>query len=318
MFGFNTRNVTGHYKLDLAKPWDNVVACKLAELSASEKKRQISLDTKDLSQNGNRECWRNETLNGVPFQYDPMEFMIPLEGVLELDFISYVRPPSKATPVSEIHFNDLLNALEKEFQTCQSNYILHQSKSKGASNSKNRPVQETETWSAKMALIWLRKISLTFYVEVPQMKRLFTVFDTSEDQREAFVILWPRLVDEENSHEMLDHFSDSDNQILRYRLGHLSLFNPISPDGKYDLDLAIHEQAAVAKLLLLLSVREPGRNLENESYNGKPIEIPKEWLTDPPTAGILKLRYITDNPATAMMDLRRSLAEQVLGWAFAD
>jgi len=317
MFGFNTRNVTGHYKLDLGKPWDNVVACKLAELSASERKRQISLDTKDLSQNGNRECWRNETLGGMPFQYDPMEFIIPVEGILELDFISYVRPPSKATPVSEIHFDILLDALKKEVQTCRSSYVPPP-KSRGTSHSKDRSKVENDKWSATMALIWLRKISLTFYVEVPQMKTLFTVFDTSEDQREAFVILWPRLVDEENSHEMLSHFSDSDNQILRYRLGHLSLFNPISPDGNYDLDLAVHEQAAVAKLLLLLSVREPGRNLENESYNGKPLEIPKEWLTEPPTEGMLKLRYITENAATAMMDLRRSLAEQVLGWAFAD
>ena len=41
-------------------------------------------------------------------------------------------------------------------------------------------------------------------------------------------------------------------------------------------------------------------------------------MTELPQSGIFCLRYITETPACAMMDLRRSLAEQVLGWSFED
>ena len=117
---------------------------------------------------------------------------------------------------------------------------------------------------------------------------------------------------------MLRHFEKDEQQQLRHRLGHLALFNPIFPDGSYRLDLGYHEQASVAKLLLLLSVREPGENIENETFNGKECEIPKEWLVKLPSSGVLCLMYTTEKEEDAMMDLRRSLAEDVLGWSFSE
>jgi len=292
MFSFNTRNVTGHFKLDLEDPWHNVIACKLAELSVTEKKRQLSLDMKDLSQKGNRQCWRNELYNGEPFVYNPMKFIIPNQGILELDFASFVRPPSKATPITQERFAYVLQLVQQAIDEC---------------------VEDDEA-----ALIYLRKNSLTFYLDCAQMQQIFASFDEKADQIEAFVILWPRLVDEENSHEMLKHFSNESAQILRNRLGHLALFNPMQPDGKYELDLAVHDQAAVAKLLLLLSVRESGRNLQHETFNGHRLEIPKEWLAELPKDGLLNMHYVTERPEFALADLRRSLSEQVLGWSFAD
>merc|ERR1711988_233529 len=97
MFAFNPRNPTGHYKLDLSHPWHNLLACLLAESSAAEKQRQKSLGLKDLSQKGNNECWRNETYEGEAFEYSPLTFQVPATGILELDYATFVRPPSKAT-----------------------------------------------------------------------------------------------------------------------------------------------------------------------------------------------------------------------------
>jgi len=289
MYGFNPRNATGHYKLDLSDPWQNRIACKLVDLSSSEKKRQSQLDLKDLSQHGTQECWRNECYDGVPFKYSPLSFVIPSEGILELDYATFVRPPSKATPVPDQEYEAFRDALRVQLEPAPA-----------------------------MALVWLRKKSLRVYVSAVQMVELCNVFEDPAERCDAFVLLWPRLVDEENSQLMLQHFSTEENQHLRHRLGHLALFNPIAPEGKYELDLSFHEQSSVAKLLLLLSVREPGQNLENEIYDDKPITIPKEWLANLPSTGILKLEYHTESPENCLMDLRRSLAEQVLGWSFED
>jgi len=290
MFAFNARNATGRYVLDLSNPWHQLVACRLTELSAAEKQRQIHLKLKDLSQNGNQQCWRNESYDNVPFQFSPSSFPIPTTGVLELDYATFVRPPKKATPLEEEVFERLRDQLREQLSAR----------------------------GEESAIIWLRKKSLLFYLEATQMAEMFNVFPSAEYRADAFVLLWPRLVDEENSNIVLQFFDPAENQKLRQRLGHLALFNPIRPDGPYKLDLADHEQASVAKLLLLLSIREPGQNILKEHYNGESFEIPKQWLTDLPTEGVLKLEYFTESEENAVMDLRRSLAEQVLGWSFAD
>lgn len=82
-------------------------------------------------------------------------------------------------------------------------------------------------------------------------------------------------------------------QQLGCRLGSLQLFNPLTPEGPYRLDLALHEHHELGKLLLRLAMREPGDNLVGEMYKGMGFETPATWLTDFPHRGVWEFTYAT-------------------------
>lgn len=78
---------------------------------------------------------------------------------------------------------------------------------------------------------------------------------------EALVVMWCRLVDEEESKQAFTKLSPTQYLDCFKRIGSLQLFNPTAPEGPYRLDLAMHEHNVVGKLLLRLAMHEPGANL---------------------------------------------------------
>jgi len=91
----NSTIPTGHYKFDLSKPDDRKELEKLVILAISE----------------NGENWRNETLDGVRFNY-PKEhaWVVPPKGILELDFVDMGKS-DKDGIMSEVHFKQLTTML---------------------------------------------------------------------------------------------------------------------------------------------------------------------------------------------------------------
>ena len=74
----------------------------------------------------------------------------------------------------------------------------------------------------------------------------------------------------------------------------LNVFDPVTPDRGYRLDLRRFEQREFAKILIELAVVEPGRNWVNESFRwskyDEPIpgwELPNAWtLPDDDTSAL--------------------------------
>ena len=91
LFYFTPSNPTGHYKLQLANPNERLIANKVIEISSEERNYRRSNNKINTSQKGDWDNWRNETLNGKPWDYDekdPVSSKLPTVGVLEFDYVS--------------------------------------------------------------------------------------------------------------------------------------------------------------------------------------------------------------------------------------
>jgi len=157
------------------------------------------------------------------------------------------------------------------------------------------------------------------YVTASQAAQLLQIFPEADGAtRIALLIaLWDLLVDEENMNLLWKLFSREGKLEIMQRMGHLVLFNPMSPDGVYRLDFGIREDSIIAQILVQLARKEPGENVLDEAYNGSSQCTPSSWETSPPASGIWELRYVTP-PGCALIDLRKSLATHLLGWEGVD
>lgn len=99
-FNFNYYNPTGHYKLKLSNKPEKEVALTLLMFNRKYKLLVQQGDITDRSRNGNKSCFRNEKLGGVPFIYNE-NFILPDHGILECDFVYLLNPPHKDEQTSE-------------------------------------------------------------------------------------------------------------------------------------------------------------------------------------------------------------------------
>ena len=88
---FNSKNPTGHYRLNLSIEFERLVAVRVAEVNNTEKLAQRLEGKLDLTQKGNWENLRNETFDGEKFVYTS-SWPIPHHGIFEFDYVSTVRP----------------------------------------------------------------------------------------------------------------------------------------------------------------------------------------------------------------------------------
>jgi hypothetical protein len=84
------------------------------------------------------------------------------------------------------------------------------------------------------------------------------------------------------------------------RLGYLNVFNPLKPDGAWELDLSRVEERIMAKMFCQLAVVEPGDNWSAGQFRWdrdmEPMpgwELTQGWMTDSgmPAKGIINLCY---------------------------
>jgi len=171
----------------------------------------------------------------------------------------------------------------------------------------------------------LRRMSTYHYFTAKQAAHMIEDFDNSLQRQELFTFLYPRVEDEENLDLMLKVLRKNEKLALDHKMGSLSLFNPMKPDGFYGrLDLSHHDCHLVAHCLIKLAVAEPGDNWLGETLDELKGAGPKEfdlnlnWVKNgPPRHGILALTYYTP-PGCERYDFRKEIAEEVLGWEFGD
>ena len=64
LYRFDAKNPTGHYRLDLAKPFDRLLALKMVAASNQENEERSDAGLIDTSQRLNRYNFRNQRLDG--------------------------------------------------------------------------------------------------------------------------------------------------------------------------------------------------------------------------------------------------------------
>jgi hypothetical protein len=101
---------TGHYYLDLSIEKDRKAARRLAMLNSLQKnKAQVESTTRDTSQNGDYENYRNGCLNFYPFDCTSYFFAeLPLAGKLSFDYVSIARPVPGVEASSTESINNLI------------------------------------------------------------------------------------------------------------------------------------------------------------------------------------------------------------------
>jgi len=138
-------------------------------------------------------------------------------------------------------------------------------------------------------------------------------FATKEGKREAFMVFFPRIVDniEVKGKNLADDtalfpplepgvqslFTQLDYEIIARRVGKAHFFNPLKCDStKYNLDLKIHEERFIVRMIVLLSAKEDGQNLVECKFGSArdcatEFDIPAEWLKSVPLTGFFSATY---------------------------
>jgi hypothetical protein len=98
--------------------------------------------------------------------------------------------------------------------------------------------------------------------------------------------LFGRIVDPHNIEIVIRNFSAHDAACFYCRIGFLNLFNPAKPEGTLEFDLSRREESQVARMLIYMSVVEPGNNMPSPRFQWKRdsdptpgFEITAPWAT---------------------------------------
>ncbi len=159
--------------------------------------------------------------------------------------------------------------------------------------SKNVPSQ----FKASKTLELLIETFEGFFLLSRQMLVLLIIFEelglqrTSDDfstyRVELLVTLFSNIVDLHNLEIIFQQLTSFELACLHCRLGYLNLFNPMKPEGSFQLDLSRYEERQVVKMLAHLSVVEPGDNLpflqfrwERDMDCMPGYELTELWMTE--------------------------------------
>lgn len=113
LFDACTTNPTGFYALDLREELDRKAAFKLAEVNCYQVAVARGASSKDTSQKGDWQNFRNEFLNDIPLSLSSRWFVdMPPSGKLRFDFVSTRRPNRSARPLSVRRFVQLCQRLQ--------------------------------------------------------------------------------------------------------------------------------------------------------------------------------------------------------------
>ena len=116
---YHPQNLTGSYNLNLSRSVDYMIAMRLKDQYLKES--VMSDDEVFIKSSERRPCWRNVKLNFKPlegpaeFGISPQhlaDFDIPTEGLLSLDFVSFMNSKTLASPISVDGFGYIMNALQ--------------------------------------------------------------------------------------------------------------------------------------------------------------------------------------------------------------
>ena len=292
---FNPESPNGYYRLDLSKAYDRAIVGSLQRLAAADQ----------------GENWKNEKLNGVPFNFpedDIEEWEIPEKGILE---VTYVATP-KAADAAEKESNSRIASDE----TCQR---LARFIDKQPNNAAEAEVIHTAC--------------AYFFFNALQLEALTSRILARQLKLDAVVSGWMRTV-ESTSHlrKWVEGWLTSPEQeALAEKLGPLLYFETELPSGHYALDLADPRGQHIAANLQRMGNAERQKRKKRElpdtssTHNYGPwrncyyslSNSPSVSQWDIPTRGVFRLDYFSATrppnfskpvPASAFIEFKTNLS----------
>lgn len=330
---FNGSNPTGHYVLDLARPVEHILAAHILRIAHWEVEHAKMLKRPDLSQWGNYQPIRNETLDHQAFRY-AQDWALPDFGIFEFDFASLRRLQHNTKTIDEALWKQIVEAMK----VSELPFVLR--------------VQ------------CFRKFSHLISVSCEQAKALYTALRSVKDasgvafgasaQQMLFTIVFCRLRDhqeistiffnpDEQGGEVQEtggddkkkkkkakkkkvatgFFTAEDIRTFERRLGYLPCFNPnqLSTLKRYRLNH--HDERMVLTILLNIAIRETGGFIHPDTFKGSsfgqvggedlyPGVPPDLWIKrGPPDCGLADVVYHSREPDGAC---RKEICRKPCGW----
>ena len=153
-------------------------------------------------------------------------------------------------------------------------------------DKKNEPFKKAEEERLKREAIAAKKAAKE------EAERLKREAELKMDRAAYIVAAHPRIMDLEKFIKIWKELSDSESHAIEHRLGWLNVFDPVSPDKRWYMNLLVKEQWRVATIMVKLAIVEPGENWVYEHYwiidkegNMKPKpgwQLPVSWATKVP------------------------------------
>jgi hypothetical protein len=307
-------NPTGHYVLNLTWPSERIVAEDLLVLSIWTSEMAKTTCAPDVSQRGNYQYLRNESLDGKSFVYRT-DWLLPTSGMLEFDLVIPKRLPKTSKVLDEEVFQQLKTALVSD----------------------PTPVI--------LRALCLRKVSPKLIINAQQALTLFTVLIKADggssgkkplggypSQVELAVlsILVFRIRDYHNTRLTFFKAPGPFSCIERLRtcerfLGCLNIADPMHLNLELQLDLAVHEERQYCRMVLSIAYQEGNRTLDSKSFRGcayghgnpelTPFASeapPDRWVKQGlPQRGVLVMNYLAED---GNIRFRKRQAQNICGW----
>ena len=154
--------------------------------------------------------------------------------------------------------------------------------------------------SSDLKIVGLRNLSTSYYFSAKQVQRMMEHFGQYEKKEEGNLyrahvlsVLFSRIVDERHLFMPLDILDRISRKKVFETLGHMNLFNPIRPDGDYELSLQVHDQRCVLLALLDLTQQRGGEMIHLVLNNSRLVGVPEVWIdrANLPQKGQLRCTY---------------------------
>ena len=291
---FNPESPNGYYRLDLSKAYDRAIVGSLQRLAAADQ----------------GENWKNEKLNGVPFNFpedDIEEWEIPEKGILEVTYV--------ATPKADAAKKESNSRIASD-ETCQ---------------RLARFIDKQPNNAAKAEVI--HTACAYFFFNALQLEALTSRILARQLKLDAVVSGWVRTV-ESTSHlrKWVEGWLTSPEQeALAEKLGPLLYFETELPSGHYALDLADPRGQHIAANLQRMGNAERQKRKKRElpdtssTHNYGPwrncyyslSNSPSVSQWDIPTRGVFRLDYFSATrppnfskpvPASAFIEFKTNLS----------
>jgi len=165
----------------------------------------------------------------------------------------------------------------------------------------SKAVRLTELLGEVLMHVWIRCRHLALLMEC--FKKFGSVKKAvhfGSYRTELAVSLFSRVVDPHNFELVMRVLDPYEAGCLVSRIGLLNIFNPMKPEGCWELDLGRYEERVVAKTMAALSVVEPGDNWLQKAFMwGRDLdpmpgwELVATWMNEEgfPKRGIITVEY---------------------------
>jgi hypothetical protein len=173
---------------------------------------------------------------------------------------------------------------------------LYETIVEGHGSEEHKSAALLEFFEAELSTVWLQCRHIALIVELFAPLGLVAKSNFGSYRVELIVMMFERITDLHNFEIILALLNSEEHAALLGRIGYLNIFNPNKCEGGWSFDLLRWEERQVAKMLIHLSVAEPGDNWWDKSFTFDrgflPIpgwDLSKPWLTEDglPKKGLL-------------------------------